>query len=44
MITFKRPSGTTITVNDTKENRAHAESQGWVEVKAEKPKPKSKAK
>ncbi len=42
MITFTRPSGTTITINDTPENRAYAASQGWVEVKPEVKKGKAK--
>lgn len=40
--TYTRPSGTTITVNDTVETRELAESQGW-KAKA-KPKTKAKAK
>lgn len=39
MITYQRPSGNLIEVNDTPENRAHAAAAGWVEVK-----PKAKAK
>ena len=46
-ITYVRPSGNPLTVNDTPENRAYAAANGWVEqgekAKAEKP-AKSKAK
>jgi len=38
MITFMRPSGNPITVNDTEENRELAASQGWKEAKPEKAK------
>ncbi len=35
-ITFIRPSGNPITVNDTPENRAYAAENGWTEQGAEK--------
>jgi len=31
-ITYDRPSGSTLTVNDTPENRAYAAENGWVEA------------
>ena len=50
-ITYTRPTGTEITVNDTRETRELAEANGWVVRKpiakrkpATKAKPKSKAK
>jgi hypothetical protein len=48
-ITYVRPSGNPLTVNDTPENRAYAAQNGWTEQGAAKPAPaekpaKSKAK
>jgi len=39
-ITYTRPTGTTLTVNDTPETRALAAESGWVEAGA-KPAPKA---
>jgi hypothetical protein len=45
-ITYNRPSGTPLTVNDTPENRAYAADNGWVEAgtKLAKEKPVKKEK
>lgn len=45
-ITYERPSGTPLTVNDTPETRALAAEQGWVEAgtKPAKEKPVKKEK
>lgn len=43
-ITYKRPSGTEITVGDTPANRELADQRGWVEKKKAKPKAKAKQK
>jgi hypothetical protein len=45
LIKYERPSGTTIEITDSPDNRAYAESLGWVEAKkAAKPKKKAGAK
>ncbi len=44
MITWTRPTGTTITTNDRKETIEHAEAQGWTREVAEKPKRKRRTK
>ena len=45
-ITYDRPTGTPLTVNDTPETREYAKENGWVEAgtKKEKPVKKEKAK
>ncbi len=40
-ITYTRPTGSPLTVNDTPETRALAAEQGWIEQGA-KPAPKEK--
>lgn len=35
LITYLRPSGTTIEVNDTPETRALAEANGWIKQNSE---------
>jgi len=40
MITYKRPSGTEITVSDNPSNRALADQNGWKEKKTRKPRKK----
>jgi len=39
-ITYERPTGSTLTVNDTPENRAYAAENGWIEA-GTKPAPKA---
>lgn len=41
MVTYIRPSGSPITVNDAPETRALALDLGWVEQKAKKATPKA---
>ncbi len=36
LITYQRPSGNPLTVNDTPETRALAEANGWKEVTEKK--------
>jgi len=43
-ITYDRPSGSTLTVNDTPETRALAAENGWVEAGTKKEKPAKKEK
>jgi len=43
-ITYERPSGSTLTVNDTPETRALAAENGWVEAGTKKEKPAKKEK
>jgi hypothetical protein len=39
-VTYNRPSGVQITVNDTPETRELAAQHGWVEKKTRKPRKK----
>jgi hypothetical protein len=43
-VVYKRPSGTTITVTDTPDTRAYAQSNGWEVHKPVKPRRKKAAK
>ena len=43
-ITYDRPTGSTLTVNDTPENRAYAAENGWTAAGEKKEKPAKKEK